>query len=237
LRTLKRVLLFAEKATHIVRGARRKSMNRVQAEEKSRRRLYLRENGCPVQPESHHGVLPPELAIIQVPLDMVNVVFDLESGAAAYILDADLTTNRARPIRFSGVQIRPPWEGSRISLLRDDLRYRTKGGFYQFPGAAGPYFEGSEVLNRLLSGKGRLNRPDGVEGLILAIDPHPIPADVSDRSRIVVKLTLFDGAGNGFSLNFRLFVFRSAVCARKRAEETHGYFESPPTRKRALVRS
>jgi hypothetical protein len=117
------------------------------------------------------------------------------------------------------VQIKPPWEGSCVSLLKDDPRYRTSGRFYQFPGATAPYFKGSDVLNRLLEGKGRLNPEDDVEGLILATDPQNIPDDVADRGWIVVKVAVFHGAGNVFPSKFRLCVDRSAARARKRAEE------------------
>jgi hypothetical protein len=211
-------------------------MNRPQAEEQSRLRLYLRENGCPVQPESRHSVIPPELVIEQVSVPMMNTAFDLESSGAGYILDAHLISNRARPIRIAGVQIKPPWEGSCISLLKDDPRYRTSGGYYVFP-SPGDGFPESEVLNSLLSGKGKLNPGGDVEGLIMATDFQPIPDDVADRGQIVVKVTVFDGAGNGFSSGFRLLVDRSAIRARKVAEEIRASFQSPPNRTRALIGS
>jgi hypothetical protein len=117
-------------------------MKRLQAEEKARLAVYLNENGCPVQLESKHQVVPPGLIIRQVPLPLMNTVFDLESGAAAYLLDAHLISNLARPIRIEGVQVKPPWEGSSISLLEDDPRERANGGFYLFPGTT-LAFEGS----------------------------------------------------------------------------------------------
>ncbi|MGB9243193.1 MAG: hypothetical protein WCC03_07575 [Candidatus Acidiferrales bacterium] len=209
-------------------------MNRMQAEEKARMALYLNENGCPVQLESNHRVISQGLVIKQVPLPLVNKVFDLESGAADYLLDAHLISNLTRPICIEGVQIKPPWEGSSISLLEDDPRERANGGFYRFPEST-LAFQGSEVLNGLLSGRCKLKPRDDPEGLIMAIDTQPIPDDVSDRERIDVKLTVFDGAGNGFSSDFRLCVDRSAIRARQRKEEMRAYFQSPSTRKRTLI--
>lgn len=211
-------------------------MNKLQAEGKARMALYLNENGCPVQLEPNHRVISQGLVIKQVSLPLVNKVFDLESGAAAYLLDAHLISNLTRPIRIEGVQIKPPWEGSSISLLEDDPRERANGGFYRFPGST-LAFQGSEVLNGLLSGRCKLKPRDDPEGLIMAIDTQPIPDDVSDRERIDVKLTVFDVAGNGFSSDFRLCVDRSAIRARQRKEEMRKYFQSPSRRKRALIPS
>jgi len=209
-------------------------MNNLQAEEKARMALYLNENGCPVQLESSHRVIPQGLIIKQIPLPLYNMIFDLDSGASAYLLDAYLKSNLARPIRIEGVQIEPPWKGSSISLLEDDPRERANGGFYLFPGST-LAFQGSEVLNGLLSGKLKLKPRDDPEGLIMAIDSQPIPDDVSDRDRIDVKLTVFDGAGNEFSSEFRLCVDRSAVRARQRKEEMRASFQTPRRRRRALI--
>jgi hypothetical protein len=210
-------------------------MNKLQAEEKARMAHYLNENGCPVQLESSHRVIPPGLVVKQVLLPLMNMAFDLESGRAAYLLDAHLISNLARPIRIEGVQIIPPWEGSSISLLEDDPRYRASGGFYLYPSST-LAFQGGEVLNRLLSGKCKLKPRDDPEGLIMAIDSQPIPDDVSDRGRIDVKLTVFYGEGNEFSSEFRLCVDRSAVRARQRKEEEMlASFQSPRRPRRALI--
>jgi hypothetical protein len=209
-------------------------MNKLQAQEKARMALYLIENGCPVELESSHQVISPGLIIKQVPLPLMNMAFDLESGASAYLLNAHLKNNLARPIRIEGMQIIPPWEGSSISLLEDDPRYRASGGFYRFPDT-GLAYPDSELLNRLLSGRCRLKPRDNPEGLIMAIDSQPIPDDVPDRGRIDVKLVVFDGAGNEFSSKFRLCVDRRAVRARQRKEEMRAYFQPPTRRKRALI--
>ena len=208
-------------------------MNRLQAEEKARLARYLNENGCPVQLESSDQVVPPGLVIKQVLLPLMNMVFDLESGASAYLLNAYLKSNLVRPIRIEGVQIKPPWEGSSISLLEDDPRERANGGFYLFPGTT-LGFQGSEVLNGLLLGKCKLKPRDDPEGLIMAIDTQPIPDDVSDRDRIIVKLTVFDGAGNEFSSELRLCVDRT-VRGRQRKEEMRASFQPPRRRRRALI--
>jgi hypothetical protein len=210
-------------------------MNRMQAEEKARMALYLNENGCPVRLESNHRVISQGLIIKQVSLPLSNMAFDLESGASAYLLDAHVISNLARPIRIEGMQIKPPWEGSSISLLEDDPRERANGGFYRFPGST-LAFGGSEVLNGLLSGRCKLKPRDDPEGLIMAIDSQPIPDDVLDKARIYVKLTVFYGDGNEFSSEFRLCVDR-AVRARKRKEEMREYSQSPSRRKRALIPS
>ena len=209
-------------------------MNKLQAEEKTRMRRYLIENGCPVELESDHRVMPPGLVLKQVLLPLMNMTFDLESGGAAYLLDAHLISNLTRPIRIEGVQIIPPWEGSSISLLEDDPRYRASGGFYRFPDT-GLAYPDSELLNRLLSGKCKLKPRDDPEGLIMAVDSQPIPDDVLDKARIDVKLNVFDDAGNEFSSEFRLCVDR-AVRARKRKEEMRMSLE-PRRRRRALITS
>jgi hypothetical protein len=207
-------------------------MNKLQAEEKTRMRRYLIENGCPVELESDHRVMPPGLVLKQVLLPLMNMTFDLESGGGASLLDAHLISNLTRPIRIEGVQIIPPWEGSSISLLEDDPRYRASGGFYRFPDT-GLAYPDSELLNRLLSGKCKLKPRDDPEGLIMAVDSQPIPDDVLDKARIDVKLNVFDDAGNEFSSEFRLCVDR-AVRARKRKEEMRMSLE-PRRRRRALI--
>lgn len=209
-------------------------MNKLQAEEKTRMRRYLIENGCPVELESDHRVMPPGLIIKQVFLPLMNMAFDLESGASAYLLDAYFKSSLTRPIRIEGVQIIPPWEGSAISLLEDDPRERSNGGFYRFP-ASTLAFEGSEVLNGLLSGRCKLKPRDDPEGLIMAIDSQPIPDDVAHKARINVKLNVFDGAGNEFSSDFRLCVDR-AVHIRQRKEELLASSQ-PRRRRRALISS
>ena len=188
-------------------------MNRLQAEEKSRLALYLNQNGCPVQLESS----PVTLVVEQVPTDGMNMVFDLNDGGSGYMLDVFISSRLKRPTRIKGIQIKTPWGGSRMSLLQGNPQYRAQGGFYLFPGT-GLGFPGSEVLNRLLSGKCRLNAGEEVEGLIMAIDAQGIPDDVSDNDRIVVELSIFDGPGDRFLSQFRLCVDRSAVRARQRAE-------------------
>jgi hypothetical protein len=205
-------------------------MNKLQAEEKARMAHYLNENGCPVQLESSHRVISPGLVIKQVLLPLMNMAFDLESGGAAYLLDAHLISNLARPIRIEGVQIIPPWEGSSISLLEDDPRYRGSGGFYRFPDTGLTY---PDSLNRLLSGRCKLKPRDDPEGLITAIDTRPIPEGISDRDRIVVKLTVF--AGEEFSSEFRLCVDRR-VRARQREEEMRSSLQTPRRRRRPLMR-
>jgi len=162
----------------------------------------------------------------------MNMAFDLESGASAYLLDAYFNNSLTRPIRIEGVQIIPPWEGSAISLLEDDPRERSNGGFYRFP-ASTLAFEGSEVLNGLLSGRRKLKPRDDPEGLIMAIDSQPIPDDVAHNARINVKLNVFDGAGNEFSSDFRLCVDR-AVHIRQRKEELLASSQ-PRRRRRALI--
>ena len=79
----------------------------------------------------------------------------------------------------------------------------------------------------------KLKPRDDPEGLIMAIDTQPIPDDVSDRERIDVKLTVFDGAGNGFSSDFRLCVDRSAIRARQRKEEMLAFFSAAQTEARS----
>ena len=133
-------------------------MNKFRVEENKRMRRYLIENGCPVELESDHRVMPPSLTVQQIPLPLMNKVFDLESGASAYLLDAYFKSNVARPIRIEGVQIIPPWEGSSISLVEDDPRYRASGGFYRFPDT-GLVYPDSELLNGLLSGRRKIKAP------------------------------------------------------------------------------
>ena len=205
-------------------------MNRLQAEEKSRLALYLNQNGCPVQLESS----PVTLVVEQVPTVGINMVFDLNDGRSGFMLDALISSRLKRPTRIKGVQIKTPWGGSGISLLPGDPRYRARGGFYLIPGT-GLGFPGSEVLNRLLSGKCRLNAGEEIEGVIMAIDAQGSPDDVSDNDRIVVELSIFDGPGDRFSSQFTLCVNRSAVRARPRKEEMREYFQSPSSRKRALI--
>lgn len=209
-------------------------MNKLQTEEKTRMRCYLIENGCPVELASEHRVIPPGLIIKQAYLPLMNRAFDLESGASAYLLDAYFKSSLTRPIRIEGVQIIPPWEGSSISLLEDDPRERSNGGFYRFP-ASSLAFEGSEVLNGLLSGRCKLKPRDNPEGLIMAIDSQPIPDDVADKARINVKLNVFDGRGNEFSSDFCLCVDR-AVRIRQRKEELLASSQ-PRRRRRALISS
>jgi hypothetical protein len=215
-------------------GLGEQAMNKLRVEENKRMRRYLIENGCPVELESDHRVMPPSLTIKQVPLPLMNKVFDLESGGSAYLLDAYFKSNVARPIRIEGVQIIPPWEGSTISLLEDDPRERSNGGFYRFP-ASTLAFEGSEVLNRLLSGRCKLKPRDNPEGLVMAIDSQPIPDHVLDKARIDVKLNVFDDAGNEFSSEFRLCVDR-AERARQRKEEMLASSQ-PRRRRRSLIPS
>ena len=210
-------------------------MNKLQAEEKARMALYLNENGCPVQLEPNHRVISEGLKIKQVLIPLVNKIFDLESGAAAYLLDAHLISNLTRPIRIEGVQIKPPWEGSAFPCWRTIHESAQTGGFTGSQ-ARTLAFEGSEVLNGLLSGRCKSKPRDDPEGLIMAIDTQPIPDDVSDRERIDVKLTVFDGAGNGFSSDFRLCVDRSAIRARQRKEEMLASSQ-PRRRRRALIPS
>jgi len=209
-------------------------MNKLQAEEKTRLRRYLIENGCPVELESDHRIMPPGLIIRQVFLPLMNMAFDLESGASAYLLNAYFKSMLTRPTRIEGTQIIPPWAGSTIALLEDDPRERSNGGFYRFPGST-LAFQGSEVLNGLLSGKCKLKPRDDPEGLIMAIDSQPIPDDVSDKARIDVKLNVFDGAGNEFSSDFRLCVDR-ALRIRQRKEEMLASSQ-PRRRRRALITS
>jgi hypothetical protein len=152
------------------------------------------------------------------------------------MLDAVITSRFERPTRIKGIQIKAPWGGSRMSLLQGNPKYRAQGGFYLFPGT-GLGFPGSEVLNKLFSGRCRLNAGEEIEGLIMAIDAQGIPDDVSDNDRIVVELSIFDGPGNRFSSQFRLCVDRSAVRARQRKEEMREYLQSPSRRKRALTPS
>jgi len=213
------------------RLAEEQTMNKLQAEEKTRMRRYLIENGCPVELESDHRVLPPELIITQVPTPLMNMALDLESGASAYLLDAYFKSNLARPIRIEGVQIIPPWEGSAISLLEDDPAERSNGGFYRFPGST-LAFEGSVVLNGLLLARCKLKPRDDPRGLIMAVDSQPIPEDVSDRDRIIVKLTVF--AGEEFSSEFRLCVDRR-VRTRQHEEEMRSSFQTPRRRRRPLI--
>lgn len=207
-------------------------MNRLQAEEKSRLALYLNQNGCPVQLESSS----PGLVIEQVSAVGMNMVFDLNCGRTGYLLDALITSRLRRSARIKGIQIKTPWGGSEISLLHGDPRYLARGGFYLFRDT-GLSFPGSQVLNRLLSGRYALKASDEIEGLIMAIDAQRIPDNVSDNDRVVVELSIFDGPGNRFSSQFKLCVDRSAVRAQQRAEQIHQYFQSPRRRKRALVAS
>jgi hypothetical protein len=215
-------------------GLGEQTMNKLQAEEKTKMRRYLIENGCPVELESDHCVMPPGLIIKQVFLPLMNMAFDLESGASAYLLDAYFKSSLTRSIRIEGIQIIPPWEGSAISLLEDDPRERSNGGFYRFP-ASTLAFEGSEVLNGLLSGRCKLKPRDDPEGLIMAIDSQPIPDDVAHKARINVKLNVFDSAGNEFSSDFRLCVDR-AVRIRQRKEELLASSQ-PRKPRRALISS
>ena len=205
-------------------------MNRLQPEEKSRLALYLSQNGCPVQLKS----CPPGLIVEQVPTVGMNMAFDLKSGETGYLLDALITSRQGRSARIKEIQIKTPWGGSGISLLPGDPRCRAHGGFYLFPGT-GLGFPGSEVLNRLLSGRRRLSADEEVEGLIMAIDAQSIPDDIPDNGRIVVELSIFEGRGDRFSSQFRLCVDRSAIHARQRAKQIRQCFQSPRRRKRALV--
>ena len=207
-------------------------MNRLQAEEKSRLALYLSENGCPVLV----GSSPPGLVVEQVRAVGVNMVFDLMNGGTGYMLDAVIRSQLKHPAHIKGVQIKTPWGGSGISVLPGDPRYRARGGFYLFPDT-GLGFPGSEVLNRLLFGRCRLNAGEEVEGLIMATDAQSIPDGIADNGRVVVELSIFDGPGNRFSSQFRLCVDRSAVRARQRAEQIRQYFQSPSRRKRGLIAS
>ena len=205
-------------------------MNRLQVEEKSKLALYLNENGCPVQLESN----PPGLVVEQVPTVGMNMVFDLMGGRTGYLLNALITSRLKRPAHVKRIQLKTPWGVSRIALLQGDLRCRAWGGFYLFPGT-GLGFPESEVLNRLLSGRYRLNAGEEVEGLIMAIDAERIPDDVCDNGRIVVELSIFDGPGNQFSAQFKLCVDRSAVRARQRAEQIQQYFQSQRWRSALVV--
>jgi hypothetical protein len=201
-------------------------VNRLPSGEKLRLARYLNENGCPVQLES----LPPGLVIEQVLEAGMNMAFDLKDGRSGYTLDAAITSRLERPTRINGVRIKTPWGGSGISLLEADPQYRVRGGYYLFPDK-GPEFEGSVVLNRLLSGKCRLNPGDEAEGLIMAIDAESIPDGIPDNARIVVDLSIFDGRGNPFASQFKLCVDRSA----SRARQIQHYLESPRRQRRVPI--
>jgi hypothetical protein len=197
-------------------------MNRLQRElqreEKLRFARYLNEHGCPAQLESRS----PELIVEQVFAVGTNIVFDLKDGQSGYVLDVALTSHSDRPIRFEGIRIKTPWGGSGISMLEPGTRYHIPGGYYSFPDDSLD-FDRSVVLNRLLSGKCRLNPRGEAEGVIMAVDPQSIPDDIPDNGRIVVELLVFDGPGNQFPSQFRLFVDRSARRrARQRAHRRAG---------------
>lgn len=186
-------------------------MNRSQREENFKLKRYLNEHGCPVKLES----LPPELIVEQVIDVGTNRVFDLKDCTTDCILDTIIMSNSNRPTWFKGIRIKAPWGGSGVSLLEADRQYRVRGGYYLFPDEAYE-FPGSVVLNRLLSGKYRLNPGGEAEGVIMAVDFESIPDDIPDNSTIVVELLVFDGPGNQFPSQFRLFVDRSA---RRRARQ------------------
>ena len=209
-------------------------MKKLATEEWTSLAHHLMECGCPVQLEAGYKVAPVGLAIIQIPSLGVNSVFDLETGGAGYMMDAHIGNELDRPIWIHGFQIKTPWGGAGFSLLSDPTQSVPKQEIYSFPNST-LGFERSVVLNSFLSGNGRLNPGDEIEGLLLGVDEDPLPDEYPDNGRIVVKLSIFDERGNRFSSGFRLCVERSAIYDRKRMKEIPASERVERARERLIV--
>jgi hypothetical protein len=177
----------------------------------------LNQGGCPVQPNHGYKVSPFGLAVEKIPGYSHSEICELWGGGTGYAIELGLRNDSERPIDIVGFQIETPWGVPKLSLVPPWQKSTGKYPPYLF--SDGHYYDGEYVLNYLFARKkSRLQPREEIEGMLLAEDKEPIPAEYPDHARIIVTLRIFDSRRNRFEAQFRLVADRSALRVRERAK-------------------
>lgn len=186
----------------------------------------LNQGGCPVQPNHDYKVPPFGLAIEKIPGYSHSEICDLRYGGTGYAIELGLRNDLDRPIDIVGFQIETPWRVPKLSLVPPWQKSAGKYSPYLF--SNGNYYDGEYVLNHLFARKkSRLQPREEVEGMLLAEDKEPIPAEYPDHARIIVTLRIFDSRRNRFEAQFRMVADRPALRVREKAK--HATVSAPVT--------
>ena len=132
--------------------------------------------------------------------------------------------NRGVPFELSDFELYLPWKEMPVRLLEDPA-----DPFAPITYTFSPYnaakFDKSQVIFR--TGK-MLRRGQSLEGFLLAVDPEPIPAEISHGVEITATLSIFDQFGDGHSSDLILTVDRMAERGPKPAAKPRkGLFDQP----------
>jgi len=204
----------------------------------------LNQGGCPVQPNHGYKVPPFGLAIEKIPGISHSEICELLGGGTGYAIELGLRNDSDRPIDIVGFQIETPWGVPKLTLVPRWDKSMGKHSPYHFSDGhsyheltqtyvRNHYYEGGYVLNYLFARKkSRLKPGEEVEGMLLAEDQEPIPAEYPDLARIIVTLRIFDSRRNRFEAPFRLVADRHVLRARERAKRATVSAPMPLPRRR-----
>jgi hypothetical protein len=136
-------------------------------------------------------------------------VFDLESGGTGYMLSVMVHNESDQVVQLQAFRLEIPWWENSFRWLQDPFRESPRQYTYSYPAPGPAGFERDIVLNHRLGDQGRIMPDDWMEGLLLGVGDEPIPEELSDRRRVRIPLSIFDGRGNRYHLDARFYVSRA----------------------------
>jgi hypothetical protein len=156
-----------------------------------------------------------DVLICQVGGVVESSAFDLDCGhGTGYALllhvAVDLPT-----FKIWGWKLDLPWEDPQFQWLADPTEYSSVEEMYKFPSSA-LKFPRSVVVNHCHA----LKRGRGLDGLLLGWGYESIPASYRHGATVNASLVLTDDMNHGFVTPVQLWVNRSALIDRKRANAT-----------------
>lgn len=135
-------------------------------------------------------------------------IFDLDSNGAGCMLSVTVCNESLRLIRLLAFRLEMPWPDPGFRWLELPWRKVPREYTYNVPGSSLVAFEPTEVLNHRLGAKGLLIPEENLDGLLLGVCERPIPENYRDRTRLPLRLSVFDTRENEYPGYIHVLVTR-----------------------------
>jgi len=157
---------------------------------------------------------PTDLLICQVEGLVGSSAFDLDGGhGTGFMLSLHVAVDRPR-FKIWCWELRLPWEDPQFQWLADPAEYSSVEEMYPFSSTL--KYPRAEVINH----RHELQRGRGLDGLLLGRGYESIPASYGHGATLDASLVLTDDMNHDFVTPVQLWVNRSALIDRNRANAT-----------------
>ncbi len=150
-----------------------------------------------------------ELRIVQAGQCYENVVYAQAMGGVGVMVAVLIGNVSNRIIPLTKVHLKMPWSGAGLHWLTkpSSKQVRDWGG-YVLPTCGPCGFDPGEVLNHRFGHHSKLYPDEWLEGLLLGEGTASVPDEYPDRKLVPMRLTIFAGGANSYSVWLKLAVRR-----------------------------